>query len=157
MFSVFIIISSVVCHCGLTHPLENTVSQLKTDSNYGQKRAIIGWAHHNGQKRIELHWKDDTQPRISGDIKQIVIAWSVVNIKISFVVQSASVSCSLSESQQHFVSDFKTEMPPTINLSWKDFRWVAWQNSPPLLSPTGFSHMSYQSVVLLTSDIAYIP
>lgn len=36
-----------------------------------------------------------------GDIKQIVAARSVVNIKISFVVQAASVSCSLSESQQH--------------------------------------------------------
>lgn len=93
---------------------------LKTDSNYGQKRPIIGWAHHNGQNGIELHWKDDAQPRIFGDIKQIVTAWSVVNIKISFVVQSASVSCSLSESQQHFLSDCKTAMPPAIKHTWKD-------------------------------------
>lgn len=52
---------------------------------------------------------------IFGDIKQIVAARSVVNIKISFVVQAASVSCSLSESQQPsffflffgLLSDFK--------------------------------------------------
>lgn len=52
---------------------------------------------------------------IFGDIKQIVAARSVVNIKISFVVPVASVSCSLSESQQPsffflffgLLSDFK--------------------------------------------------
>lgn len=104
MFSVFIIISSAVCHCGLTHPLEYTVSKLKTGSNYGQKRPMIGWAHRSGQNRRGLQRKDEhAQPGIFVDIKQIVIAWSVVNIKISFVVQSASVSRSLSESQQHFV------------------------------------------------------
>lgn len=98
MLSVFIIISSVVCRCGLTRPLEYTVSQLKTDSNYGQKRPMIGWAHRNEQNRAEPHLNDDTHSRNFGDIEQIVAAWSAVNIKISFVDQSASVSCSLSHS-----------------------------------------------------------
>lgn len=38
-----------------------------------------------------------------GGIKQIAITQSVVNIKSSFMIQSASVSCSLSELQHHCV------------------------------------------------------
>lgn len=72
---------------------------------------------------------------IFGDIKQIVAARSVVNIKISFVVPVASVSCSLSESQQpsfFFLflgccQTLKTETPPPIIHSWKDFRCLTWQ------------------------------
>lgn len=87
-------------------------------------------------KRAEIapNRRNETQRRINffifGDIKQIVAARSVVNIKISFVVQAASVSCSLSESQQpsfFFLflgccQTLKTETPPPIIHSWKDFR-----------------------------------
>lgn len=122
-----------------------------------RKRPMIGWAHRNEQNRAELHLNDDTHSRNFGDIEQIVTAWSAVNIKISFVDQSASVSCSLSESQQHFVSDLKTEVPPTINHFCKDFRWIINKASHLSLPRLVFlSAISKHSLLLLTSDAVYI-
>lgn len=101
------------------------------------KSQSSGWGRWNGPK---LHRTDEIKRSagfifIFGDIKQIVAARSVVNIKISFVVQVASVSCSLSESQQpsfFFLflgccQTLKTETPPPIIHSWKDFRCLTWQ------------------------------
>lgn len=77
-----------------------TTSQLKKDSNCGQKeekRIIIGHIGIDSLKEL------NTTLHFLMIFKQLVATQSVVNIKISFVVLNSSVSCRLSESRQHFL------------------------------------------------------